>query len=45
MKKTQFSYYTREALAKVSGSVALFARSEGLEAHARSVLSREEGEA
>ncbi len=42
VKKTQFSYYTKEALAQVSGSVALFARSEGLEAHARSVLSRGE---
>ena len=40
VKKTQFSYYTAEALQKVGHSVAAFARSEGLEAHARSVLSR-----
>lgn len=42
VKKTQFSYYTAEALGKVADSVAKFARAEGLEAHARSVLSRQE---
>ena len=42
VKKTQFSYYTAEALDKVSAKVARFARAEGLEAHARSVLSRQE---
>ena len=42
VKKTQFSYYTPDALAQVADQVALFARSEGLEAHARSVLSRQE---
>ena len=42
VKKTQFSYYTADALGKVADSVAKFARSEGLEAHARSVLSRQE---
>ena len=40
VKKTQFTYYTAEALGKVSGQIARFARQEGLEAHARSVLSR-----
>ena len=40
VKKTQFTYYTPEALGKVSGKIARFARQEGLEAHARSVLSR-----
>ena len=40
VKKTQFTYYTAEALGKVSGKIARFARQEGLEAHARSVLSR-----
>ena len=40
VKKTQFSYYTPEALERVSADVARFARAEGLEAHARSVLSR-----
>ena len=40
MKKTQFTYYTREALEKVSGKIAVFARVEELEGHARSALSR-----
>ena len=40
VKKTQFTYYTPDALGKVSGKIARFARQEGLEAHARSVLSR-----
>ena len=44
VKRTQFTYYTAGALAKVSGKVARFARQEGLEAHARSVLSRFEKE-
>ncbi|MBQ9197997.1 MAG: histidinol dehydrogenase, partial [Clostridia bacterium] len=44
VKKTQFSYYTAEALAKVGQDVARFARAESLEAHARSVLSRMNGE-
>ena len=44
MKKTQFSYYTHDALKRVSERVAYFARREGLEAHARSALVRfEEG--
>lgn len=40
VKKTQFSYYTQEALNRAANKVALFARAEGLEAHARSALSR-----
>ena len=44
VKRTQFTYYTKEALEKVSGSIARFARQEGLEAHARSALSRSEEE-
>ena len=44
VKKTQFTYYTAEALRKVSGDVACFARAEGLEAHARSAESRFDGE-
>ena len=40
VKKTQFTYYTAAALEKIAGKIALFARSEGLEGHARSVLSR-----
>ncbi|MBQ9911288.1 MAG: histidinol dehydrogenase [Lachnospiraceae bacterium] len=42
VKKTQFAYYTKEALSKVSKDVALFAMQEGLTGHARSVLIREE---
>ena len=40
IKKTQFTYFTPEALSQVSDKVALFARQEGLEAHARSAESR-----
>ena len=40
VKKSSFTYYTREALAAEAEKVALFARSEGLEAHARSALVR-----
>lgn len=40
MKKSQFTYYTREALEQVSGKIALFAREEELEGHARSALLR-----
>ncbi len=40
VKKTQFTYFTREALDSVREDVALFARSEGLEGHARSALIR-----
>ena len=46
VKKSQFTYYTGDALSAVSGKIAVFARQEGLEAHARSVLVRfaKEGE-
>ncbi len=44
VKKTQFIYYTKEALSLVAEDVATFARKEGLEAHARSALSRLECE-
>ncbi len=44
VKKTQFTYYTREALDRVAAPIAAFARSEGLEAHARSALIRSETE-
>ena len=39
-KKTSFTFYAPEALDAVCDDVAYFARAEGLEAHARSVLSR-----
>lgn len=42
VKKTQYSYYTKEALEKIADDIAYFARKEGLEAHARSVLQRKE---
>ena len=44
VKRTQFTYYTQDALSKVGESVVRFARQEGLEAHARSVQSRFEKE-
>ena len=40
IKKSQFLYYTPEALDAVAEDVARFARKEGLEAHARSALAR-----
>ena len=43
VKKSQFVYYTREALGAVSAQIAEFARQEGLEGHARSVTVRFEG--
>ncbi|MCF0262122.1 MAG: histidinol dehydrogenase [Sphaerochaetaceae bacterium] len=42
VKKYQFTYYTSKALSKVASDIALFARKEGLEAHARSALVRGE---
>ena len=42
IKKSQYTYYTREALDKVAKDIAYFARQEGLEAHARSALIRTE---
>ena len=42
--KKQFSYYTREALERDYRKVGLFARREGLTAHARAVEIRFEGE-
>ena len=44
IKKTQYTYYTRDALARVARDVATFATAEGLTAHARSALIRTEGE-
>ncbi len=40
VKKTQFTYYTAQALRAVSPKIARFARQEGLEAHARSAEVR-----
>jgi histidinol dehydrogenase len=40
VKKSQYTYFTAPALQAVSDKIARFARKEGLEGHARSVLSR-----
>ena len=42
IKKTQFTYYTREALSRVAQDVAYFAKQEGLTAHAKSAVIRTE---
>ena len=44
VKKTQYTYYTREALSKVANDVAFFATKEGLTAHAKSAVIRTEEE-
>ena len=40
VKKTQYTYFTADALAAVADDVAYFAEKEGLSAHARSAVSR-----
>ena len=40
VKKTQYTYYTREALSRVYEDIADFADHEGLHGHARSIRSR-----
>ena len=40
VKKTQFTYYTAEALEAVAHKVAFFAHKEGLDAHAKSAVIR-----
>ena len=40
VKKTQYTYYTREALEKIADDVAMFAHREGLDAHAKSAVVR-----
>ena len=42
IKKVQYTYYTKDALAEVAGDVAAFAQAEGLTAHARSATIRRE---
>ena len=42
VKKTQYTYFTREALADLAEDVAYFARKEGLTGHARSAVIRTE---
>ncbi|MBP5288652.1 MAG: histidinol dehydrogenase, partial [Clostridia bacterium] len=40
VKKTQYSYFSPDALAEVADKVASFARAEGLTAHAKSAEIR-----
>ena len=40
IKKTQFTYYTRSALEKVAKDIDIFAKKEGLTAHAKSATIR-----
>lgn len=44
VKKSAYSYYTKDALEKVYSDVARFANSEGLTAHARSMTIRFDGD-
>lgn len=44
IKKTQYTYYTKDALKRVADDVAYFARQEGLTAHAKSAVVRTEDE-
>jgi len=44
IKKTQYTYFTADALAAVADDVAFFATKEGLTAHARSAVIRTEKE-
>ena len=42
VKKSQFTYYTAEALSAVAESIDYFANKEGLQAHGRSAMIRKE---
>lgn len=44
IKKTQYTYYTKDALKKVAFDVEAFAKKEGLTAHAKSAVIRVEDE-
>ena len=44
IKKTQYTYYTKDALGRVANDVAFFAEKEGLTAHAKSAVIRLEEE-
>ena len=44
IKKTQYTYYMRDALKAVAKDVAYFAKAEGLTAHAKSAVIRTEDE-
>ena len=40
VKKTQYTYYTKDALSRVAEDIAFFARQEGLTGHAKSAVIR-----
>jgi len=40
VKKTQYTFFSRDALTELADKIAVFARAEGLEAHARAALIR-----
>ncbi|MBQ8343787.1 MAG: histidinol dehydrogenase [Clostridia bacterium] len=40
VKKSQFTYYTKDALSKVADKISYFAKKEGLHAHAKSATIR-----
>ena len=42
VKKSQFTYYTSDALSRVAESIDRFAKKEGLQAHGNSVMIRKE---
>ena len=44
VKKTQYTYFTRDALAKIADDISYFATKEGLTAHAKSATVRFEEE-
>lgn len=44
VKKSQFTYYTKDAFSRVADDIAYFAEKEGLSAHARSATIRFEDE-
>ena len=44
VKKSQFTYYTKDALSEVADKIAAFANIEGLQAHAKSATIRFEDE-
>ena len=43
VKKSQFTYYTADALTAVADSINYFANKEGLQAHGKSAMIRKEG--
>jgi len=43
VKKSQFTYYTADALTAVADSIHYFANKEGLQAHGKSAMIRKEG--